>query len=99
MHGRCIRHNHNKFLLGIFTFALILLSPLPSFAQSTSNIIGTVKDSTGAVVPGAAVTATNTDTGLARQVTSGDDGGFRFPAMPVGHYSVKFEKTGFKTET
>ena len=89
-----------KYSVGILliAFAVLLLS-VSSFAQSTSNIVGTVKDATGAVIPGATVTVENTETGLARMVTSGSDGAFRVPAMPVGHYTVKFEKTGFKTET
>ncbi|HWF37749.1 MAG TPA: TonB-dependent receptor [Candidatus Acidoferrales bacterium] len=87
-------------LLGLgLALVLTMVVAVSSFAQSTSNIVGTVKDTTGAVIPGATVTVQNTETGLMRTVTSGSDGAFRVPAMPVGHYTVKFEKTGFKTET
>lgn len=90
----------SKCLVTIFlVFLLALLMAAPSFAQSISNIVGVVKDSTGAVIPGATVTVEDTETGLTRTVTSGNDGAYRVPAIPVGHYNVKFEKTGFKTET
>lgn len=89
-----------KCSLGIcLILTVAMLSAVPSFAQSTSNIVGVVKDTTGATVPGATVTVTNNDTGATRTVTTADDGAFRAASLPVGHYTVKFEKTGFKTET
>ncbi|HWF37265.1 MAG TPA: TonB-dependent receptor [Candidatus Acidoferrales bacterium] len=72
---------------------------VPSFAQQTSTILGVVKDSSGATVPGANVTATNTDTALARTTVTGEDGAFRVAGLQPGHYSVKVEKPGFKTAT
>lgn len=58
--------------------------------------MGLVKDNTGAVVPGATVTATNTETGFAMSRPSGDDGAFRLPLLPVGKYNVTIEKSGFQ---
>ena len=78
---------------------LLLVFAAPLFAQSTSTILGIVKDSSGAVVAGATVTVQNTDTAQARTVTTSDDGGFRIPALQAGHYSVKVERAGFKTAT
>src|SRR5262249_10236351 len=64
---------------------------------STSQITGTVHDSTGAVVPGAQVTATNEDTGNAyRQQTNGA-GLYAFPSVPIGKYSVVVDLKGFRT--
>jgi hypothetical protein len=85
-------------LFGIaFVSALILsLLPVAGFAQSTSTILGVVKDSSGGVVPGATVSVRNTDTSLTRTVTSGDDGAWRVPALLAGHYEVKVEKMDFK---
>ena len=81
------------------TAIVMTLCAAPSFAQQTSTILGVVKDSSGATVPGANVTATNTDTALARTTITGDDGAFRVAGLQPGHYSVKVEKSGFKTAT
>ena len=54
-------------------------------------MIGTVKDSSGAVVPGASVTARNLGTSLMRTVTTDGTGNFTIPDLPVGHYSLKTE--------
>jgi outer membrane receptor protein involved in Fe transport len=63
------------------------------------TILGTVKDASGGVVPQAKVTIVNTDTNDTRTATTGDDGSFRFPALVAGHYSVRVEREGFKTQT
>jgi len=60
------------------------------------TILGTVTDSSGAAVSGATVTVKNTDTGLLRTVTTGDDGGYSVPELPIINYSVTVEKSGFK---
>ena len=49
----------------------------------TATILGVVRDSTGAVIPGVAVTATNADTGISRSGQTGSDGSYRFPALQV----------------
>jgi len=63
--------------------------------QSTGIILGVVKDNSGAVIPDATVTITNSETGLARTVATGPDGAFRAPVLPVGHYNIRAEKVGF----
>jgi hypothetical protein len=79
---------------------IMLLATIPVFAQqSVGTILGVVKDTSGGTVAGATVTILNTETNLSRSATTGDDGAFRLPSLPVGRYSVKIEKTGFKTET
>ena len=89
----------NKLGVALALF-LVLISASVVFAQlPTGTILGTIKDSSGGVVPGATVTITNTETGLTRTATTSDDGAFRLPALPVGHYSVKAEKDGFNTMT
>jgi hypothetical protein len=77
---------------------LLMLGAIPASAQSTGTILGVVKDTSGAVVPGATVSITNLETGLSRTVPSGADGAFRAPALPVGRYNLRIEKTGFRTE-
>jgi hypothetical protein len=64
-------------------------------AQTTGSIQGTVTDSTGAVVEGASVTATNLSTNASRTATSSASGFFSIPNLVPAVYAVKFEKQGF----
>jgi hypothetical protein len=66
-------------------------------AVSLSQIGGTVRDSTGAVVPGARISATQTNTGLTRTAESGTDGVYQLPSLPVGPYKLEVKKDGFST--
>jgi hypothetical protein len=61
----------------------------------TSQISGIVKDSSGAAVPGAAVKATQTATGVVRTTTSGTDGGYVLATLPIGPYLLEVSKEGF----
>src|SRR5260370_38800596 len=63
---------------------------------TTATIVGTITDSTGAVIPGASVTATNVDTHFARTVPSGRDGTYRLEFLPIGRYELKIDSSGFK---
>ena len=80
--------------------ALLLLSPaVPVLAQSQAvngTIEGTVKDSSGAALPGVTVTVTNTDTGAKRVVVTAAEGTYRAPLLPLGKYDVVAELQGFK---
>ena len=90
---------NRKLLHGMWVILMMSLV-IPTLAQvPTGTILGVLKDSSGAVVPGAMITITNTDTGLVRTVPTGDDGAYRAPSLPTGHYSVKAEHMGFKSET
>ena len=81
-----------------FLALLLLLSAAVAAAQtSTSRITGTVFDSSGAVVPGATVTALNEATGIAQTQTTTEAGLYSFASLPVGTYSITVEKAGFKT--
>lgn len=75
---------------------LTLISSL-SLAQE-ATIVGTVTDSTGAAVPGASITVTNTDTGLSRALTTEGDGQYVIPNLHIGHYVVLVNASGFKME-
>jgi hypothetical protein len=79
----------------------VLFGARVSWAQTTLNatITGTVTDSTGAVVPGATVTATNQDTGFQVSIPSNSDGSFVLPALHLGTYSVTATKQGFQAFT
>ncbi len=80
-------------------FVLILFSALASYGQnSTGQIIGRVTDSTGAVVPGAKITITNTATGVAREDVSRASGDFSVSQLAPGPYKVKVEAPGFSSQ-
>ncbi len=87
-------------LLGMTLAALatiFCLAPPEAGAQAVSGtILGTVKDTSGAVVPGATVTLTNTNTGFSRSVVTDTKGEYNAPSIPTGVYSVAAEITGFK---
>jgi hypothetical protein len=90
----------NRVLTRILPLALvgILLFPALSLAQLTRGIIsGTIRDQSGALVPGATVTATNVDTGVARTGVTNEQGFYRIPALEPGRYTVKIDLSGFKT--
>ncbi len=77
--------------------ATLLLCSLAAFAQSERGTIqGSVKDSSGAVIVGARVTVTNTDTNSAVNFTSNESGDYTAPSLQAGSYNVRVEKEGFK---
>jgi hypothetical protein len=79
--------------------AVLVAALTPSFAtaQVTALVQGQVLDETKAVLPGATVTARNTDTGFARTVTTDERGLYRIGALPPGPYELVVELTGFTT--
>src|SRR6478672_11611267 len=80
--GLQMRH----WLVGFLTLALSIAAAPAAFAQN-AQISGTVKDQSGAVIPGATVTARNVDTGLSRVAVSDGTGEYRLVSLPPGHYS------------
>jgi len=68
-----------------------------AYGQETASIFGTVTDPTGAAVPGARITITNTDNGLVRSTTTNATGSYAARELAIGHYSVQVEASGFKT--
>jgi len=66
-----------------------------AWAQATARIQGTVRDPSGGGVPGAEVKATQTATGTVRTATTGTDGGYVLPELPVGPYLLEVTKEGF----
>src|SRR5215831_7752061 len=67
-----------------------------AFAQGTAQISGTVKDQSGAVLPGTEVTATQTETGVARTVVSNETGLYVIPDLAVGPYRLEASLPGFR---
>src|SRR5215204_4575801 len=87
-----------NWLVGFAAF-LISIALAPSAFAQNAQINGTVKDSSGAIIPGATITARNLDTGLSRTGVTDAAGEFRLPSLPPGRYSVSTELSGFSTET
>jgi len=78
---------------------MLAVSFLPAKAlaqgETTSAIVGEVREATNAVVPGAIVTITNHETGLKRRAQTDQAGRFNFPQLKPGTYSVRVEARGF----
>jgi hypothetical protein len=84
----------------VLSLSLILFCAALLQAQtSTSQLSGTVRDSSGAVIAGATVTLTNEATGIVQKQSTTDAGVYAFPAILAGVYTVKVEQPGFKTYT
>ena len=84
-----------------FAFLVLCVAcfpPAEALAQgeTTSAIVGEVRDTTNAVVPGVTVTITNHETGLKRTVQTDEAGRFNFPQLKPGTYSVRVEAPGFE---
>ncbi|MGA9543498.1 MAG: carboxypeptidase-like regulatory domain-containing protein [Candidatus Sulfotelmatobacter sp.] len=84
-----------NFVLLFVTVACFLPAKALAQGETTSAIVGQVRDTTDAVVPGAAVTVTNHETGLKRSARTDDAGRFNFPQLKPGTYSVRAEAQGF----
>src|SRR5882724_12519346 len=83
----------------ISTMAVFLLASFNIWAQTTGAILGEISDQSGAVIPSATVQATNADTGFAVAVKASSEGSYLIPLLPLGHYTIAVEASGFKTFT
>ncbi|MFB3921966.1 MAG: carboxypeptidase regulatory-like domain-containing protein [Terriglobia bacterium] len=81
----------------LFVALLTSVSPPALMAVVTGSISGIVRDASGAVIPGVSVKVLNTGTGIVQTAETDSVGFYNFPALPVGHYDVSFEKSGFVT--
>src|SRR5215469_9941198 len=68
----------------------------PVFCQTFGEITGEVKDSAGAVIVGAKVTASNTATNAVRETATTGAGVYSFPSLQPGVYNLRVEQTGFR---
>jgi len=82
--------------LGLSALLLVLLTPV-LFGQAVSSLTGVVTDPSGGVVPGAAITIVNTQTGIQRETISNGEGSYGFPAVLPGSYNLTAKKTGFNS--
>ena len=79
------------FVCGFF-FSGIVLAQI-----TTGTILGTVRDSTGAVIPGATIRLKNAETGTTRTATTDASGRYTAPQLGLGNYEVTAEAAGFQT--
>ena len=86
----------NKRVQRALTMCLPICLSSGVWAQSTAMVVGTVSDSSGAVVAGAKVAATNQDTGFTRNAVSNSTGTYELPSIPIGRYDFTATQTGFK---
>ena len=82
----------------LFMLAAGLLLPRTVIAQvDMGSISGTVRDTSGAVLPGVNVTLSNVDTGVTSSTKTGSEGQYTFSPIKIGHYSVSATASGFRT--
>jgi hypothetical protein len=85
----------------VFSFALLFMVTLGHLAvqaqTTTGRLVGTVAGTDGAVIPGASIVVKDAKTGKEVTTTTNGEGGFSFPILDVGNYSVKASSKGFKT--
>src|SRR6201982_2469256 len=88
-----------KRILMVFSAGLLLfaLMPVRSWAQAVAQISGSVQDSSGAVLPGAEITATQTETGVSRMTITNETGHYVLSNLPVGPYKLEASLPGFRT--
>ena len=90
--------NHQAVpIIILLVLMLLVISPSVTAQQVTGTITGNVKDSSGAVLPGAEVTATNTATRVDSVVVVNDEGLYRIPNLPPSIYDLTAGLPGFKT--
>ena len=92
-----IRCSLLELTLASLAIASMLVAGNAAFAQETrGTILGTVRDTAGAVIFGATVTVTNTGTNISNQVVSSDSGAFEVPYLTPGTYTLSVDAKGFK---
>ncbi len=75
---------------------LLFLFVVSAYAQNSASVTGTVRDATGAVVPGAEVVLTNSGTNVSLKATTNTDGDYLIAGLPAGQYELSITNQGFK---
>jgi len=86
-------------IIAVCIVGILGVSKSSAQISGTASLQGTITDSTGAVIPNAKITLTETSTRVKRAVDSGGSGLYSFPNVPIGTYSLEVEDTGFKPYT
>jgi outer membrane receptor protein involved in Fe transport len=87
----------SKWKLVLLVLASAILTTNALAQLSTATLFGSITDSTGAVVPNATITLTQTDTNFVRVAKVKDDGSYREEFLPVGPYKISVSAPGFKS--
>jgi hypothetical protein len=77
-------------------FCFLLCSLITAWASVGGSISGTVKDASGAAIPGASVELVNINTGIRQSTTTRSQGTYSFPVLPVGNYAFEVDVAGFR---
>src|SRR5881296_698664 len=87
-----------RAITGLSTVLLVCaMFNVLAWAQATAQISGTVRDPSGAVLPGVEITATQTDTGIVRTTVTNETGSYVLPSLPLGPYKLEAALSGFRT--
>src|SRR5437016_10525818 len=85
-------------VIGLSTVLIVcVLTSAVWWGQATAQISGTVRDASGAVLPGVEITATQTETGIARTTITNETGFYVLPSLPLGPYRLEAALPGFRT--
>src|SRR5438034_1211116 len=88
----------NRVVIALVSFLIVsVLASAVVWGQATAQISGTVKDPSGAVLPGVDITVTQTDTGIARNAVTNETGSYVLPNLAVGPYKLEAALPGFRT--
>src|SRR5712691_10309691 len=79
------------------SFLVVIFACTAAWSQATAQISGTVKDQSGAVLPGVEITAAQTDTGIARTTVTNETGSYVLSNLAVGPYKLEAALPGFRT--
>ena len=85
-------------MMVVLALVLIAVTSPSAFAQSAATLSGAVRDSTGSLLPGVRLAATNTATRAETAGMTDGQGRYQIPALPLGRYDVRAEIPGFRTE-
>ncbi|HYM11916.1 MAG TPA: TonB-dependent receptor [Bryobacterales bacterium] len=85
--------------LSFCTLLLVLFAAVGAAQTTSTEVLGTATDASGAVVPNASVTLLRLETGEKRQAATDSSGNYSFPLIEIGDYNVTVEAPGFKTQT
>ena len=95
-----LSHRPRRHLLSfLITICFLVLTPVFTSAQVSATLSGRISDPTGAAIPGATVTATNVETGIARTALTDPSGRYRLLELPIGCYEMRAAKSGFAEGT
>jgi hypothetical protein len=91
-----VMRNRYRVFAPIVVIVTLFLVPTALLADVTGSILGVVRDPSKAVIKGARITVTNTETNLVQETVSAEDGSYRFLALPAGTYKLNATNPGFQ---